>query len=122
MRRGGVMLVGVVAAVAVVAVEPGHADPKRIVHGSVGPGSTITLKDGVGATYVRGAPGMYVFIVSDRSNHDDFHLTGPHVNTVITGVAFVGGRTVALRLGAGVYRYRSDTHPKKLSGTFTLSH
>lgn len=83
--------------------------------GSVGPGAKIALvtpaKRRVGALL----PGLYLFVVSDRSAVDNFHLTGPGVNRK-TGVATKGTVRWTLRLRKGKYTYRSDAHPKLRRG------
>ncbi len=56
-------------------------------------------------------PGLYLFVVSDRSRVDNFHLTGPGVNRK-TGVAAKGTFRWTVRLKNGRYVYRSDAHPK----------
>ncbi len=82
---------------------------------SVGPGAKIDLvspaKKRVGALL----PGVYLFVVSDRSKVDNFHLTGPGVNRK-TGVAAKGTFRWTLRLKKGKHVYRSDAHPKLRRG------
>jgi hypothetical protein len=63
---------------------------------------------------------MYLITVTDRSTRDDFHLTGPGVNVVISGPQFVGGTSIDLALHAGNYRYRSDARPRSPGRTFVL--
>ncbi len=49
--------------------------------GSVGPGFTISLKDGAGKAVKKVKAGItYRVSVADRSTSHDFHLTGPGVN------------------------------------------
>jgi plastocyanin len=80
--------------------------------GSVGPKAKIALAP-------RSAlPGPASFKISDRSRTDNFHLTGPGVNKK-TGVASRSSATWNVNLAPGVYRYRSDKHPK-LRGTLTV--
>jgi hypothetical protein len=62
--------------------------------------------------------GLYTLLVSDRSRADNFHLSGLGVDRK-TGVAGQGTVTWKLRLRSGVYRYRSDAHPR-LRKTFTV--
>ena len=47
--------------------------------GTVGPGFTITLKTRTKAVKTL-APSKYTFVINDRSNIHNFHLTGPGVN------------------------------------------
>ncbi len=88
--RMPVVAAGVVA-VALVA-SAGAATPKKL-SGTVGPGFTITLKQGTKAVKTLKA-GTYSIKVSDKSNIHNFHLRGPGVNKEITSVGFVGTKTV----------------------------
>ena len=85
----------------------------------MGPGATIALTRPGGALVRTLAAGVHVLLVSDRSRADNFHLSGPGVDrkTAVTGRAKVTWR---VRLNAGVYRYRSDAHPR-LRKTFTVN-
>ncbi len=56
-------------------------------------------------------PGRYVLVVSDRSEVDNFHLTGPGINRK-TGVAAKVTVRWSLRLKRGQYAYRSDARAK----------
>jgi plastocyanin len=42
------------------------------------------------------------------------------VNRVITGVAFVGTKTVVVKLLRGTYRYFCDPHSSTVKGTFRV--
>ena len=88
---------------------PPQTKPVRLA-ASVGPGSKIDLRR-AGKRVAVLEPGRYVFVVSDRSAVDNFHLTGPGVNRR-TGVA--AKRTVrwTVRLKNGAHVYRSDAHTK----------
>ena len=63
--------------------------------------------------------GTYSIKIEDKSASHDFHLIGPGAS-VKTGVAFKGTKTWALTLRKGLYRFRSDTHPK-LKGSFRVT-
>ena len=52
----------------------------------------------------------YRFVIADRSDIHDFHLSGPGVNRVLTSVAFTGTKSVVLRLKKGAYRFVCDPH------------
>jgi plastocyanin len=92
---------------------PPPAKPVRL-NGWVGPGAKIDLKRGAKrATSL--AAGLYLFVVSDRSALDNFHLTGPGVNRK-TGVAAKGTMRWTLRLKKGLHVYRSDAHAKLRRG------
>lgn len=96
------------------------AAPKTVV-GTVGPGFTITLKlDGTKVTKLKaGVP--YRFLIKDQSSIHDFHLTGPGLNRVITGVGFTGAKSVVLTLRKGVYSFMCDPHAASMHGSFSVS-
>ncbi len=109
------------AAIAVAAAAVEHAEaavPK--LRGTVGPGFTIQLKQGAKrVTKLRA--GTYRLVVSDRSPIHDFHLSGPGLNKVATGVSFVGTKTIKIKLKRGTYRYVCDPHRTLMHGRFTVS-
>jgi hypothetical protein len=88
--------------------------------GTVGPGFTIGLRR-AGEPVHHLAPGRYAITVVDRSPIHDFHLRGPGVNVVITGVEFSGTKRVVVRLRRGTYRYVCDPHASFMRGSFTVS-
>jgi plastocyanin len=63
----------------------------------------------------------YRFVVVDRAAGHDFHLTGPGVDKVITGVGFLGTKSVVLKLKKGTYRYVCDPHAGFNEGDFTVA-
>ncbi|PWU24909.1 MAG: hypothetical protein C5B48_03965 [Candidatus Rokuibacteriota bacterium] len=104
--------------VALVAPGPASAAP-RTVNGTVGPGFTISLKLG-SHKVTRLTPTTYRFTVTDKSSMHDFHLYGPGVNRVITGIGFQGTKTATVKLQRGTYHYRCDVHPSEMHGSFTV--
>ena len=64
------------------------------------------------------AGATYRFVVSDRSEDHDFRLVGPGTSRVLTGVEFVGTRTVTLKLKAGAYRFFCAPHADDMNGSF----
>jgi plastocyanin len=112
-------LLSLVAAATLVLSAPAGAAP-RVVNGSVGPGSTISLTSG-GKKVTSLKAGTYRFDVSDRSPIHDFHLSGPGVNKVITTVSFQGRRSVTVKLKRGMYRYVCDPHASFMKGSFRVS-
>ena len=74
------------------------------VNGSVGPGVTISLKQG-GKAVKTLKPGSYTITVKDQSTSHDFHLFGPGVKNVITTVPFKGTKKVTVTLKAGKYNF-----------------
>jgi plastocyanin len=109
-----------IAAISLLLVATASAAPKT-VNGSVGPGFTISLKmAGKKVTKLKaGVP--YRFTISDKSSIHDFHLTGPGVNKVITGVGFTGTKSAVVTLRNGTYRYVCDPHASQMRGSFTAS-
>jgi plastocyanin len=88
--------------------------------GTVGPGFTITLKKG-GRKVTRLRAGRYAFVVTDRSGIHNFHVRGPGVNKVITGLGFTGRKTVTLKLRPGRYTYVCDPHKPSMRGSFRVT-
>ena len=112
----------VLAALAVVAVlallAPATAKA-RTFYGTVGPGSTITLKRADGTIVRRVKHGRHTFVIRDRSSTHNFHLFGPGLDRR-TGVAFTGRRRWIVTLHAGIYRYRCDPHRTTMRGRITV--
>jgi hypothetical protein len=106
-------------AVALIVVGGSAASSGVELLASVGPGRSISLRLGDGTRVARLKAGSYTFVVTDRSRHDNFHLTG-RVDRK-TGIAFAGTRRWIVELKKGTYRYRSDAHPRTLRGTFSVS-
>ena len=82
--------------------------------GTVGPGFTITLKTRTKAVKTL-VPSKYTFVINDRSNIHNFHLTGPGVNKKTT-VAFTGTTRWTVTLRAGTYTYLCDPHATAMMG------
>ncbi len=112
-------LVAVVAGVAALAlpISAGAATPK--LTGTVGPGFTITLKQGAKKVKTLKA-GSYSVRVSDKSNIHNFRLKGPGVNKEITSISFKGTKTVVVKLKKGTYTYVCDPHASIMKGTFKV--
>ncbi len=87
--------------------------------GTVGPGFTITLKQGSKAVKSLKA-GSYVFKISDKSNLHNFHLAGPGVNKK-TAVGFVGSTKWTLTLKKGTYKFLCDPHASIMKGSFKVT-
>jgi plastocyanin len=67
----------------------------------------------------KGVP--YRFQIRDRSPIHDFHLMGPGVNRVLTGVDFTGTKSVVLKLRKGTYRFICDPHASFMHGSFRVA-
>ena len=110
------LALAVVAAAALLAVAPASAATPRLV-GTVGPGFTITLKkSGVKVKTLKA--GKYRITVSDKSDIHNFVLRGPGLNKEITGVGFVGTKTVTVTLKRGTYTYVCTPHATTMKATF----
>jgi ABC-type nitrate/sulfonate/bicarbonate transport system substrate-binding protein len=79
---------------------------------------SITMKT-AGVTAKRLDPGSYLVVVTDKSNADNLHLSGPGVNKR-TSVGGTGVSRWKIQLSAGRYTFRSDKHPNR-RGSFTVS-
>jgi hypothetical protein len=117
--RISLALFSLVAAATLVLSAPAGAAPK-VVNGAVGPGFTISLTSG-GKKVTSLKAGTYRVDVNDKSAIHDFHLSGPGVNKVITGVSFQGRKSITVKLKRGTYRYVCDPHASFMKGTFRVS-
>lgn len=91
------------------------------LHGTIGPGFTISLKNAHGKKVTTLKHGKYAFIVGDKSSIHNFTLNGPGTkNKTITGTSFVGTKTVTLTLKRGTYRFYCTVHPS-ITGTFKVT-
>ena len=82
------MVLAVLAVLTLLAPATANA---RTFYGTVGPGSSITLKRADGTIVRRVQDGRHIFLIRDRSSIHNFHLLGPGVHRR-TGVAFTGRR------------------------------
>jgi plastocyanin len=121
MRRMRYLLTGAVAAAALAATGSSTAASVKTVTGTVGPGFTISLTvDGKNVTRLKaGVP--YRFVIRDRADIHDFHLSGPGLDRVLTSVEFVGTKSLVLRLKKGSYSFVCDPHASIMHGRFRVS-
>jgi plastocyanin len=110
-----VLLAAIVAAFLVPVASAGTTT----LTGTVGPGFTITLKQGTTKVTTLKA-GTYLFKIGDKSNIHNFHLTGPGVDKK-TAVGFVGSTAWKLKLTKGTYKFLCDPHKAFMKGSFTVS-
>jgi plastocyanin len=115
------LLLGAVVAAALAVTGSGLATSAKTVNGTVGPGFTIGLTmHGKRVTKLKaGTP--YRFVIRDRADIHDFHLSGPGFNRVLTSVEFTGTKTFVLRLRKGSYRFVCDPHSGIMHGRFNVS-
>jgi len=91
------------------------------LHGVIGPGYSISLKDAHGRRVKTLKHGKYTFVVQDKANIHNFTLNGPGIkNKTITGTTFVGTKTVTVTLKAGKYKYYCTVHPF-VTGSFSVT-
>jgi plastocyanin len=89
--------------------------------GAVGPGFTITLKQGSGDVTALKA-GTYTLAVSDQAATHDFTLQAPDGTiTQITDVPFTGTKRTTVALTPGTWTYFCQLHASQMRGTFTVS-
>jgi plastocyanin len=87
--------------------------PKLV--GTVGPGFTITLKQGTRPARTLKA-GMYTLVVNDKAPIHNFQIEGPGLDRRVTTVGFVGTKTVTIRLRRGTYKFYCMPHEAMMFG------
>jgi plastocyanin len=121
MTRTRSLLFGAVAAAALAATGSGTAASAKTVNGTVGPGFTIGLTmQGKKVTNLK-AGAAYRFVISDRSDIHDFHLSGPGLNRVLSSVEDTGTKSFVFRLKKGNYRFVCDPHSGIMHGSFRVA-
>jgi plastocyanin len=91
------------------------------LHGTIGPGFTISLKDAHGKKVTTLKAGKYTFVVRDEATIHNFTLNGPGIkNKTITDTSFVGTKTVTLTLKHGTYTFYCTVHPT-ITATFKVA-
>jgi plastocyanin len=119
LRLGALTSAATLVAVGVATGATAVAMPK--LHGTIGPGYTISLKNAKGKKVTTLKHGKYTFIVGDKSSIHNFTLNGPGTkNKTISGTGFVGTKTVTLTLKKGTYRFYCTVHPT-ITGTFKVT-
>ena len=110
--------VALAAIVAALAVPSAWASTPTLT-GTVGPGFTITLKQGT-VKVSKLKAGKYVIKIADKSNIHNFHLKGPGLDKK-TGVGAKGNFTWTVTLKKGKYTFVCDPHSSFMKGSFTVS-
>ena len=89
--------------------------------GTVGPGYSITLKQGsADATALKA--GTYTLAVSDQATMHDFALQAPDGTvTQITDLPFTGTKRTVVKLTPGTWIYFCQPHATQMRGSFTVS-
>jgi plastocyanin len=106
MRRLSILLVVAVAGLTLAATASPMSTKK--LTGTVGPGYTISVKQG-SKKVTKLKAGKYTFVIHDKSPIHNFHLAGPGVNKK-TNVGFVGTKTWTVTLKKGTYKFVCDPH------------
>src|SRR6266436_5030375 len=121
MRKYGVLLlITAVTAAILVAGASARRSATPVLTGTVGPGFTITLKQGTKAVKTLKA-GTYKFVIHDKSSIHGWSLDGPHgFAKDISPVPFTGTKTVTLKLKAGGYKFYCPAHEPTMFGRFTV--
>ncbi len=90
------------------------------LHGTVGPGYTISLTYDDGTNVADPPPGTYRVLVNDLSEEHNFHLFGPGVDQ-LTSIETIGSSTwtVTFRNNATFY-FQCDPHADSMVGTFDV--
>ena len=119
MRKYGVLLLfAAIAAAILVAGAAARRSATPVLTGTVGPGFTITLKQGTKAVKTLKA-GTYKFVIHDRSSIHGWSLDGPHgFAKDISPVPGTGTKTVTLKLKAGAYKFYCPAHEPTMFGHF----
>jgi hypothetical protein len=112
-------LFGVLIASALLFSVTAQAAPQKLV-GTVGPGYTISLKTASGKRVTGLTRGTYSLTVKDRSDEHNFVVRGPGVSRSVTGVDFVGTKTVTIRFGSGSYAFVCSPHSDEMRGAISV--
>jgi plastocyanin len=123
MKRKLSLLTALVASLAVAialgAWSTASAAPSKL-KGSVGPGETISLKTAAGKRVSIVNRGTYAVTISDRSDEHNFFLSGPGIRKQLTGIGFVGTKTVTVKLRPGKYTFVCTPHSDDMNGGFSV--
>ena len=122
MKRIALLLLAPGLAAAVFLVPAQASTPKLI--GTVGPGYTITLKQGTAKVKTLKA-GKYVFVITDKASIHNFTIErekgGPKIEKTLTGTSFQGKKTVAVTLKRGSWKYYCSIHEPQIFGFFKVT-
>ena len=114
--------VGAAAAVALALVTAGWSSGTAgtALRGTVGPGFTIKLtKAGKSVRTLRA--GTYRLTVADRSAQHNFVLEKERgAERVVTGVSFVGTKTITVRLTKGAWKVYCEPHAAAMVSRFAV--
>jgi plastocyanin len=116
-----ILAIGALAAVtAAAAVGRTAATPK--LQGTVGPGYTISLKQG-GKKVTKLKAGRYTFKIADKASIHNFVIereSGGKFEKALTTVAFTGTKSVTVTLKKGKWKFYCRPHESIMFGFFTV--
>ena len=122
MKRIALVLLAVALAAAAFLVSAQASTPK--LTGTVGPGYTITLKQGAAKVKTLKA-GKYTFVINDKAAIHNFTIErqkgGPKIEKVLTGTSFQGKKTVTVTLKTGSWKYYCSIHEPQMFGFFKVT-
>jgi len=122
MKRIALVLLAVGVAAAAFLVSAQASTPKLI--GTVGPGYTITLKQGTAKVKTLKA-GKYVFVITDKASIHNFTIErekgGPKIEKTLTGTSFQGKKTVTVTLKTGSWKFYCSIHEPQMFGSFKVT-
>jgi hypothetical protein len=113
------VITSLLAALALATWTTAGAAPSKL-KGTVGPSETISLKTAAGKKVSIVSRGTYTITVSDRSEEHNFYLSGPGLKKQITGIDFVGTKTVTVKLRTGKYAFVCTPHADDMNGGFSV--
>jgi hypothetical protein len=106
----------------VAAIASARSDATPTLKGSVGPSFTISLKRS-GKVVKSLKAGRYKFVISDKASAHGFTLEqvkGGKFEKALSPVAFVGTKTVTVRLTSGKWKFYCPPHESSMFGLFTV--
>jgi plastocyanin len=122
MKRIALVLLAAGLAAAAFLMSAQASTPK--LTGTVGPGYTITLKQGAAKVKTLKA-GKYTFVITDKAAIHNFTIErqkgGPKIEKVLTGTSFQGKKTVTVTLKTGSWKYYCSIHEPQMFGFFKVT-
>ncbi|MFN8225050.1 MAG: plastocyanin/azurin family copper-binding protein [Gaiellales bacterium] len=119
MRKVLLSIAVLAVGVSVIAANAFGGSSDSTLAGSVGPGFTISLKQG-GKNVKSLKKGTYTLSVNDKTSAHNFVLEGPGVERQVTTVPGTGKKTVKVKLRAGKYKFYCAPHESSMFGFVTV--
>jgi len=122
MKRIALVLLAAGLAAAAFLMSAQASTPK--LTGTVGPGYTITLKQGAAKVKTLKA-GKYTFVITDKAAIHNFTIErekgGPKIEKTLTGTSFQGKKTMTVTLKTGSWKYYCSIHEPQMFGFFKVT-